>query len=38
MNIQAMKLFLQVVEWGSFQKVADQNFISQRAVSQQIKK
>lgn len=38
MTIEQLKLFLQVTELGSFKKVAEQNYISQRAVSQQIKK
>ena len=38
MNIDQIKLFIQVTELGSFKKVAEQNYISQRAVSQQMKK
>lgn len=38
MNIDQIKLFIQVTELGSFKKVAEQNYISQRAVSQQIRK
>lgn len=38
MNIEQIKLFIQVTELGSFKKAAEQNYISQRAVSQQMKK
>ncbi len=38
MNINQIRLFIQVTELGSFQKVAEQNYISQRAVSQQMHK
>ncbi|MGN1283645.1 MAG: LysR family transcriptional regulator [Limosilactobacillus sp.] len=38
MNIDQIKLFIQVAELGSFKKAAEQNYTSQRAVSQQMKK
>lgn len=38
MNLDQIKLFIQVTELGSFKKVAEENYISQRAVSQQMKK
>lgn len=38
MNEDQIKLFLDVVELGSFQKVAEKNYVSQRAVSRQIQR
>lgn len=38
MNVDQMRLFLEVVSLGSFQQAAEHNYISQRAVSQQMKK
>lgn len=33
MNVDQMRLFLEVVSLGSFQQAAEHNYISQRAVS-----
>lgn len=38
MNIDQIKIFLEVSELGSFQKVAQAHYISQRAVSRQMKR
>ncbi len=38
MNIETLKVFKDLIETGSFSKAAEMNFISQSAVSQQIKK
>lgn len=38
MNLDQLKLFLDVTKLGSFQQVADKNYVSQRAVSRQIKR
>ncbi len=38
MNIETLKVFRDLVDTGSFSKTAELNFISQSAVSQQIKK
>ncbi len=38
MNIETLKVFKDLIETGSFSKTADMNYISQSAVSQQIKK
>lgn len=36
MDTELLKLFIEVTQLGSFQKVADKNYISQRAVSKRI--
>lgn len=38
MNIEQLQMFLEVSELGSFQKVAERNFISQRAVSKRMRR
>ncbi len=38
MNIETLKVFRDLTDTGSFSKTADMNYISQSAVSQQIKK
>lgn len=38
MNEEQLRIFLDVVELGSFQKVAERNYVSQRAVSRQIQR
>jgi DNA-binding transcriptional LysR family regulator len=38
MNEELLRLFLDVVQLGSFQKVAEKNYVSQRAVSRQIQR
>lgn len=38
MNIETLKVFKDLIETGSFSKAAEMNFVSQSAVSQQIKK
>lgn len=38
MNLDQLKVFLTVSELGSFQKVAQANYVSQRAISQQMKR
>lgn len=38
MDINQLQLFEQVVQQGSFDRVATENYVSQRAVSQQIKR
>ncbi|MEW5951811.1 MAG: LysR family transcriptional regulator [Elusimicrobia bacterium] len=38
MNIETLKVFKDLIETGSFSKAAEMNYISQSAVSQQIKK
>lgn len=38
MSEELLRLFLDVVQLGSFQKVAEKNYVSQRAVSRQIKR
>lgn len=38
MNIETLKVFKDLIETGSFSKAAQMNYISQSAVSQQIKK
>lgn len=38
MNEEQLRLFMDVVELGSFQKVAEKNYVSQRAVSRQIQR
>lgn len=38
MNEEVLRLFLDVVQLGSFQKVAEKNYVSQRAVSRQIQR
>jgi len=38
LDINLLKTFLSVVQLGSFSKVADKEFLSQRAVSKQISK
>ena len=35
MNQQQLQYFIEAVHLGSFQRVADANFVSQRAVSKQ---
>ncbi|WP_367376945.1 LysR family transcriptional regulator [Levilactobacillus cerevisiae] len=36
MDTELLKLFIETTQFGSFQKVADKNFVSQRAVSKRI--
>lgn len=36
MNVDQLKIFLQVVQYGSFEQAAKKNFLSQRAVSKQM--
>lgn len=38
MNLEQLKVFLTVSELGSFQKTAQANYVSQRAISQQMKR
>ena len=38
MNEELLRLFLDVVQLGSFQKAAEKNYVSQRAVSRQIQR
>lgn len=38
MNLDQLKVFLTVSELGSFQKAAQANYVSQRAISQQMKR
>lgn len=38
MNEEQLRIFLDVVELGSFQKVAERNYVSQRAVSRQVQR
>ncbi|MCD5532725.1 LysR family transcriptional regulator [Lactobacillus delbrueckii] len=38
MDFEKLKMFCKVVEEGSFQKAAESEFVSQRAVSQMMKK
>ena len=38
MNLDQIKVFLTVSELGSFQKAAQANYVSQRAISQQMKR
>lgn len=38
MNIETLKVFRDIVETGSFSKAAEMNYVSQSAVSQQMKK
>lgn len=38
MDINQLQLFEQVVQQGSFDRVATENYVSKRAVSQQIKR
>lgn len=38
MDINQLQLFEQAVQQGSFDRVATENYVSQRAVSQQIKR
>lgn len=38
MNIDQLRMFLEVSEYGSFQQVAERNLLSQRAVSKKMKR
>lgn len=38
MNLDQLKVFLTVSELGSLQKAAQANYVSQRAISQQMKR
>ena len=37
MDLNRLKTFLKVAQYGSFKQVADENFITQRAVSKQMR-